>query len=617
MGEKADACRELRTAGTEKSVPLLAGLLTDDALSQSARIALEPMPYPSAGAALCAAVDKTSGLAKCGVISSLGERRDPQAVDVIVPALQDKDLRIVSAAALALGKIGTTDAAQALSAARKQARGEARTVLGKGLVLCADRLLAAGHHLTAARTYGELSQPGEAPVVRGAALRGTMQIAGCRAAKVILESLAGNDTMIRSAAAGALATISLDDLRTVAAGMAALPPASQVAVLMAVRNRGDRTFTPVVMDAAKSSDATVRAAAARTLGGLSDPIALPLLLRMAAGPRGYPDGPASAARESLEILRGPRIDESIVAAVQAEKDPSLRVQWIGLLESRQTTSAVPALLQDALHPDPEVRSRAVAAWAKLAAPKDVPGMIAVVLKTAKGPPRNQVEKAVMLVCQQVPNAAWRAEPVLAAMDCASAADRAALLPLAGRIGGPAVRQAVQAALESPDPLLYEAGLRAICNWPDASVADQLLKLSQAEKSAEHRLWALRAFVRVAALPSEKPDAEKLAMLEQAMQLAGAPGGAPSTLGPGREEVRCLILQRAAAVRTLQTLRFVAPYLDQPGLAQSACKSVVELAHHKELLNPNKAEFAPRLKKVIAISKDPTLVELARRYLESL
>ncbi len=232
-------------------------------------------------------------------------------------------------------------------------------------------------------------------------------------------------------------------------------------------------------------------------------------------------------------------------------------------------------------------------------------MIAVVLKTAKGPPRDQVEKAVMLVCQQVPNAAWRAEPVLAAMDCASAADRAALLPLAGRIGGPAVRQAVQAALESPDPLLYEAGLRAICNWPDASVADQLLKLSQAEKSQEHRLWALRAFVRVAALPSKKPDAEKLAMLEQAMQLAG------------REEDRGLILQRAAAVRTLQTLRFVAPYLDQPGLAQSACKSVVELAHHKELLNPNKAEFAPALKKVIAISKDPTLVELARRYLESL
>ena len=51
IADKAAACRDLRVLGTEKSVPALAALLADKELSHSARIALEPMAYPAAGAA--------------------------------------------------------------------------------------------------------------------------------------------------------------------------------------------------------------------------------------------------------------------------------------------------------------------------------------------------------------------------------------------------------------------------------------------------------------------------------------------------------------------------------------------------------------------------------------
>ena len=48
-----------------------------------------------------------------------------------------------------------------------------------------------------------------------------------------------------------------------------------------------------------------------------------------------------------------------------------------------------------------------------------------------------------------------------------------------------------------------------------------------------------------------------------------------------------------------------PYLGQPQLAQEACASVVELAHHKELRVPHEAEFDKALDIVIRTSKDPT------------
>ena len=123
VGEKANACRELKLAGTEKSIPVLASLLTDAELSHPARFALESMPYPAAGAALRDALGKATGLARAGIIDSLGQRRDPLAVPLIAPDLAAKDLVLVAAAATALGKIGTPEAAALLTAARARRPG--------------------------------------------------------------------------------------------------------------------------------------------------------------------------------------------------------------------------------------------------------------------------------------------------------------------------------------------------------------------------------------------------------------------------------------------------------------------------------------------------------------
>jgi hypothetical protein len=54
-------------------------------------------------------------------------------------------------------------------------------------------------------------------------------------------------------------------------------------------------------------------------------------------------------------------------------------------------------------------------------------------------------------------------------------------------------------------------------------------------------------------------------------------------------------------------------MDQPEYAQEACATVVELAHHRKLREPNKAEFDKALDMVIRISKDADVVDRAKRY----
>ena len=242
--------------------------------------------------------------------------------------------------------------------------------------------------------------------------------------------------------------------------------------------------------------------------------------------------------------------------LQAEKEPARRAGWIALVEARRPAGAAQVLLKEAVHASPEVRGRAMAALAKLGRPDDLGAMVAAALRAERGPERDSAETAVMLVCQQIPDAARRADPVVGLFRNAPPAQRAELLPLLGRIGGPAARQIVQEALDGQDATLREAGLRGLCNWPDASVSEQLLKLAKEAGEARHRVWALRAFVRVVSLPGDTPDAGRLAALKQAMPLAT------------RDEDRGLILQCAGAVRIVDSLRFVAPYLDQPALGRS-------------------------------------------------
>ena len=228
VAEKANACRELKLVGTEKSIAVLAPLLGDAELSHPARFALESMPYPAAGAALRDALGKATGLARAGIIDSLGQRRDPAAVPLLAADLDAEDLTLVAAAATALGKIGTAESASLLTAARAKARGPARLKIDDGLLLSARRLSAGGKTAEADTIYGLLTQPGEPRQIRAGALRGRMHTAGPDRVRVVGESLADSNAMAREAAAAELCMLSDADLGAIAAHLADLPATSQV-----------------------------------------------------------------------------------------------------------------------------------------------------------------------------------------------------------------------------------------------------------------------------------------------------------------------------------------------------------------------------------------------------
>ncbi len=418
--------------------------------------------------------------------------------------------------------------------------------------------------------------------------------------ELIVGFLADEDKEVRALAYEQIRTEAEGEMATkaFAAQLPKLSADAQVGLLSALADRGDRAAGPAVIELVdKSQDAPVKLAAIQATGRLGKPDDHPLLVKILG------DGSEqeqSAARDALVKLG----DKSVSKAIAEELgslSTDVQVALLDILTTRRAINAIPEMLRSATGDNVVVRGAAMKALAQLASSEHVAGMIDAVLKAERGRERAYAEIAVATVCGRIEDVDKRAEPVLTARKQLGRAEQLALLSLVGRVGGAPALRVVEAAIAHDDPSIRELGLRALFNWPDASIEARLLELARVEKRPDHRRMALRTLIRVATVTDDRTDQHRLDILRTAIVM--------SQSGDDRK----FVLQRAQGIRTVASLRFVLPFLEQPKFAETACLTVVELAHHRKLREPNKAEFDKVLDKVIATSQDEVVKDRAQRY----
>ena len=419
---------------------------------------------------------------------------------------------------------------------------------------------------------------------------------------MVIELLASDDADFRA--------IGLDAVRHAARGAAATatfakrleqePPARQVELVRALADRGDAAALPALVALLdRSPDPAVRIVALTALGALGSGDEVPVLLKSLAA--GEPE--RSAARRALAALRGADAMGRIVAALKSG-DAALRPVLIETLGDRRARTVLPDIAPFATDPDAGVRRAALRVLGGLGGAAQVPTMIGALLALAPGDERQTAERAVVTVCTRNTGHEAAAQVFLKTFQAASEHDQEALLPVLGAIGGGPALAIVDAMIASDDMAKRTLGLKALTRWPDATVAQRLLDRIGATRDQAERDLLLGALIRIAPLPDNKlDDAAKLALVKRTMGLCET------------DADRARLLERASAVRTVETFRFVVPYLEQPALAPAACKSVVELAHHRNLRDAHKTEFLAALDRVIATTQDAELVERAGRYKE--
>ncbi len=597
MAAKQYICLQLRQVGTAAEVPVLAQLLAAPKTSEMARYALQAIPGDESAAVLRGALATFKGQLLVGVVNSLSARKDEHAVGTLQQLCDSEDEPIATAAVRALGNIGGEQATALLVARAKQAGVPTPRELAVSLLHCADTRAAAGDKESAKAIFEQLSGSGQPTGARRAALTSLLHLDSQQSSTTTLTWLADPDPDRQLIALGHLQSLPESQLDQLLARLPDLPDAGKLAVIELAAARRGKAILPMIVTMARSDQPELKLAGVRCLGMVGDTTVIPLLVELLSGE----DDAIRAAQEALVNLPREAVTAALLDAL--DKRPDIRVPVIGLLVKLKRYDAIDPLVEIASQPDSAIYEPALDGLRGIADPDktDIPRLVHLLLKTEPGKHRDEVEKTILIVTEKLPADSDRSELVRAALAGVPGSESSKYLPLLGRLGGAKALESIQSALADADPEISEAAIRGLCNWPNAEVADQLLDLATNSENNAWRRWALRAYIRVVTLDSDRPEAETLAMLQSAMALAKT------------TDDRQLTLQRASTIRTMPAVNWIADYLDDPDLSQMACEAIVELAHNRFLRHPNMDQFGPILDRVGQISKDTEVVERAKRY----
>ena len=172
--DKAKACQRLAVVGTKDAIPALVALLPDEKLNLYARFGLEGIPDPAVDEALRDAAAKLQGRQLVGVIDSIGQRQDPQAVNALTKFMYGADAGAAQAAIATLGRISGDAATTALQAGLAKTKDPLRSAVAAACLVCAEGLLAKGGRQQALSLYDRLSRPDIPKPVRLAAMHRTI-----------------------------------------------------------------------------------------------------------------------------------------------------------------------------------------------------------------------------------------------------------------------------------------------------------------------------------------------------------------------------------------------------------------------------------------------------------
>jgi HEAT repeat protein len=591
-------CRELSVTGTEASVPALAPMLTDEKYSDMARYALERIPGAAVDKALREAVPKAAGNAKTGIINTIGVRGDKEAIGLLSGLITDANQAVAIAAVASLGRIDDPAATEAIAKAKDKATGALRTAVLDAYLRCADCHIAKGQKDAASAIYKQLYATSEPMPIRVAAVRGMIITAGDKTADTVVEALKSGDKAIQTAAIETLKDVAkTDGVKAAAAEMPNLGAEQQMQLLAALADCGDRAVLSAVLTAVKSTDNGVRVAAMNAIGVLGDVSTVDVLVQAAASAGGAEQ---KAAQDGLYRLRGADIDEAIIKRIP-DAEPKTKVELIRSCDQRNITASVPVLMKAVQDSDGKVRAEAIKALRTVAGPQDLAGLIDLQL-AASGADRTELEKTVVAVAGKIPQDKGRAEKVLAALSTAKDADaRSSLLSVLGKIGDPAGLPVLREALADKEEKVKEAAVRGLSDWPSAAPAADLLKIAKESENEVQKTLALRGYVRLIGLESDKPAEEVIKMYQEAMSLA-----------PNAAEKR-MVLSGLSNVKSLEALQMAGGYLEDSELKQEAEAAVVKIAESTIRRYPQ--ETRELLQKVLSGTASATVREEAQRLLK--
>lgn len=592
--------RQLRLAGGKEAAGALGGLLLDEELCEYAAQALLTI-REGAAEQLRRALPRATDENRLTIIQALGVLGDRASVPELLKAARDSDREVRLVALFALGKIGDPRAAETLKAATSAESVYERSKATDALLLFARRLVAAGRKGEAGRLYRELWENRTGPQerhVRCAALQGLASAFGAQAMDQLRSAMKSDDPQIRAVATeAAIATPGEDITRKWIEQMESGIPGVRKGTLEILARRGDRVALRAIVEAMEDADESVRLAAIDAAAALGGEEAVRPLVRFLGGER---DRERRAAELALQRMPGKAATRAIAGSLKGA--PSrVRCGLLRILATRGEAANLDLVLSYTKDGDESVRAAALEAAGALADVSAVPKLLDLMVRSRTSRERRAAEKSVLTVCAKTENKDDCAGPVLAVLPRADTSARCSLLRVLGRIGGGRALEAVRSAVKARSPEVQDAAVRVLADWPDPSASAELLSIAKTAAKVTHRVLALRGYVRLAGLQSDRPVEERLRLYRDAMSVARRP------------EEKKLVLAGLGEVKHLDALKMLSSYLSDPALQGEAAAAIAKIA--RVVSGAGRDEAMSALQKILQVCRDERVRKQAQEAID--
>ncbi len=590
--DRANAFEKIGDVAGKDAVESLVGFLDDKTWSHYARFALQKMEGENVTEALLKSLDTLEGDLKLGVIGTIGRRRDPIAIAPLAKLLGDADVKVADSAAVALGWIGTTDAAAALTAAFGAEKDSKRKESLASVLLLVGQRLAKTRNTQAAIDVFDLLRDAEIPKpCRIGATQSAILARGTQGVDLMVEQLKSSDPdcfqtglAVSRVLPGDGATRSLTD------SLDADPsPTRQVLLILAMKDRGDKLALPAVLAKLKSDLQAVQLAAVDAIGALGDGSSVPDLLSVANA------ATTETVLGSLVALHGTDVNTALMKAVESPDVSTVAVQALG---RRRAKEAVDLFFRLSEADSPAISREAIVALG-MTVPQDRFLDLLVLLKTAESDTHKAaVQKAIhgAIFRSTQPDAC--AEALGAMIPRSSGTDREFLFEQVRTAGGARAVALMREFATGSDEALQDAATKTLGLWLSADAAPVLLEVAQGD--GKFAIRALGGYIRIFR-QFELPEAERVAMAAKALKVAG------------RSNERNAAIDAMTRFPCVGTFELALDQLGASGSEAAAATAVLTIARTVLDLDPEKGKAG--LKRLIDANVSKSVTDSAKALLQ--
>ena len=590
--DRANAFEKIGDVAGDDAIEPLVGFLSDKTWSHYARFALQKMEGEEVTGALLKSIDALEGDLKLGVIGTIGRRCDPIATASLAELLGDGDAKVADSAAVALGWIGTTDAAAALTeafGAEKDAK--RKESLASAMLVVGQRLARAGNAQAAIEVLDLLRGAEVSKACRIGATQNAILARGAKGADLMVEQLKSSDPdclqtglAVSRILPGERATKGLTDSLDAEAS-----PNRQVLLILAIKDRGDKLALPAVLGKLKSDLPAVQLAAIDAIGTLGDGSSVSVLLSVAN------EATAEAVLGSLVALQGTDVNAALMKAAQS---PDVSVVAVQALGKRRAKEAVDLFFQLSKSDSPEISREAIVALGKTV-PQDRFFDLLALLKGAKSDSRKAaVQTAIHGAIFRSTDPDACAEALGAMVPASSGADREFLFEQIRTAGGAEAVALMRQFATGSDEALQDAATKTLGVWLSADAGPVLLEVAQGNGKFANR--AMGGYIRIFR-QFELPEAERVAMAAKALKVVT------------RSNERNAAIDAMTRFPCVGTFELALDQLDAPGSEEAAAKAVLTIARTVLDLDPEKGKAG--LKKLIDANVSKSATNSAKALLQ--